>query len=98
VLPFVVIAGKNHLLTWDEDSPSPQDWVIIITENGWMINEIGLEWVKYFDKNTKSRTMGGYCLLILDGHESYYSAGFKLHYKEYKIIILCMPAYLSYKL
>src|SRR6478735_7082759 len=28
VPPFVVVAGKNHLSTWYQDSPLPQDWVI----------------------------------------------------------------------
>jgi hypothetical protein len=52
--------------------------------------------VKHFDKNTKSRTTGGYRLLILDGHESHHSAGFELHCKEHKIITLCMPAHSSH--
>ncbi|EGU85424.1 hypothetical protein FOXB_04067, partial [Fusarium oxysporum f. sp. conglutinans Fo5176] len=54
--------------------PLPQDWVIATTDNGWITNEIGLEWVKYFDKLSKSRTTGDYRLLILDGYESHYSA------------------------
>jgi hypothetical protein len=33
---------------------------------------------------------------MLNGHESYYSVNFKLYYKENDIIILYMPAYLSY--
>jgi hypothetical protein len=81
VPPFVVVAGKNHLSTWYHDSPLPQDWVIATTDNGWITNEIGLEWVKYFDKLSKSRTTGDYRLLILDGYESHYSAGFKTYCK-----------------
>jgi hypothetical protein len=96
VPPLVVVAGKNHLSIWYEGSPLPQDWVIATTENGWTTNEIGLEWVKHFDKNTKSRTTGGYRLLILNGHESHHSAGFELHCKEHKIITLCMPAHSSH--
>ena len=47
---------------------------------------------------TKLYTMGVYRLLILDGHESHYSAKFKEICLEYKIIILCMPLHLSHLL
>ncbi|ENH70905.1 hypothetical protein FOC1_g10000057, partial [Fusarium oxysporum f. sp. cubense race 1] len=39
-----------------------------------------------------------YRLLILDGHESHHSADFERYCQDYKIIILCMPAYVSYLL
>ncbi|KFY28623.1 hypothetical protein V491_00378 [Pseudogymnoascus sp. VKM F-3775] len=34
VPPFVIVAGKNHLISWYENSGFPSDWVIAITENG----------------------------------------------------------------
>jgi hypothetical protein len=96
VPPFVVVAGKNHLSTWYQDSPLPQDWVIATTDNGWTTNEIGIEWIKHFDKHSKSRITGDYRLLILDRHESHHSADFEVYCKENKIITLCMPAHSSH--
>jgi hypothetical protein len=34
VPPFIIVAGKNHLTSWYENSRFPSDWVIAVTENG----------------------------------------------------------------
>ena len=94
--PFIIFAGKNHLSSWYENSSLPKDWIICVTENGWTTNEKGLEWIQHFDKYTKSRSTGGYRLLILDGHESHHSVDFELYCKEENIITLCMPPHSSH--
>ncbi|RKK17113.1 hypothetical protein BFJ66_g18036, partial [Fusarium oxysporum f. sp. cepae] len=94
--PFIIVAGQYHLSTWYQDSPIPQDWVIATAENGWTTNEMGLEWVRHFNKHTKPRTTGEYRLLILDGHESHLSVDFELYCKDNKIITLCMPSHSSH--
>ena len=43
-----------------------------------------------------SRTKGIYRLLILDGHRSYYTVAFKEYYRNYSIVTLYIPTYLSY--
>lgn len=96
--PYIIVAGKNHLSSWYEDSYLPSNWVIAVTSNGWTTNERGLNWINHFDQHTRSRTKGGYRLLILDGHESHHSYGFELYCKDWNIITLCMPAHLSHKL
>jgi hypothetical protein len=92
----VVVAGKNHLASWYQNSGFPPDWVISVTDNGWTTNEKGIEWIRHFDKHTKSRTTGVYRLLVLDGYKSHHSAEFEVYCKEHNIITLCMPAYSSY--
>jgi hypothetical protein len=96
VPPFIIVSGKNHLTSWYENSPLPQDWVIATSDNGWTTNEIGLEWIQHFDKHTKPRKTGTYRLLILDGHESHHSTDFELYSKDSNIITLCMPPHSSH--
>ena len=96
--PFIIVAGQYHLSTWYRDSPLPSDWVIGITSNGWTTNELGLKWIKHFDKHSRSRTKGSKRLLVLDGHESHHSADFEHYCKENNIITLCMPAHSSHLL
>jgi hypothetical protein len=96
--PFIIVEGSYHLSSWYENSPLPKDWVIATSQNGWTTNELGLEWIKHFDKHTKARTAGVYRLLILDGHGSHHSTTFELYCKENNIITLCMPAHSSHKL
>ena len=96
--PYIIVAGKVHLSTWYKDSALPYDWVIATTENGWTTNEKGLEWIQHFDQHSKTRTLGGYRLLVLDGHESHHSVEFELYCKENNIITLCMPPHSSHLL
>jgi hypothetical protein len=96
--PYVVVAGKTHLESWYRDSPFPPEWTIDLSETGWTNNRIGLDWVKHFDKHSRSRTTGGKRLLVLDGHESHHSAEFENYCKENDIITLCMPPHSSHLL
>jgi hypothetical protein len=76
----------------------PHDWVIAVSENGWTTNALGLEWLKHFNVHTKRRTVGSYCLLIIDGHKSHDSLKFQHYCKENKIITLCVPPHSSHLL
>lgn len=96
--PFIILAGKNHLQSWYRDSPLPPDWTIAVSENGWTTNELGLEWIKHFDKHTRGRTKGAKRLLVLDGHKSHHSYEFEEYCKDSGIITLCMPAHSSHLL
>jgi hypothetical protein len=57
---------------------------------------LGLEWLKHFNPHTKAQQVGAYCLLILDGHESYLNQDFKDYCLKNKILTLCMLAHSSH--
>ncbi|KAG6328433.1 hypothetical protein ID866_10657 [Astraeus odoratus] len=46
------------------------------SKKGWTDGEIGIEWIKEFDKHTKAKANGCDHLLIVDGHNSHYTHGF----------------------
>jgi hypothetical protein len=94
--PFVILAGKLHQASWYKDLP--RHWVISLSDNGWTTNELGLDWVKHFNRHTKSVTRGVYRLLILDGHDSHATPEFDQFCKDNKIITLCMPPHTSHLL
>ncbi|KAJ0150407.1 Periostin [Fusarium oxysporum f. sp. albedinis] len=96
--PFIIGAGQYHLANWYQECDLPGDWVIALSENGWTNNQLGLNWLKHFDRSTSKRTNSRYRLLILDGHESHHSVEFEEYCKENKIITLCMPAHASHLL
>jgi hypothetical protein len=96
--PFVVVKGVNILQSWFESTQLPHNWRVATSQNGWTTNEIGLEWIKHFELHTQPRTIGGYRLLVLDGHESHHSADFELYCQEHNIITLCMPPHSSHLL
>ena len=96
--PFIIFAGQHHLSAWYKGNDIPSDWAISLSDNGWTTNELGISWLKHFIRHTKERRVGGYQLLILDGHESHQSVEFQQLCKESKIIALCMPSHSSHLL
>jgi hypothetical protein len=98
IAPFIINAGQYHLANWYRECNLPGDWVIATSQNGWTNNQLGLKWLKHFNRSTTNRSTGPYRLLILNGHESHHSADFKRYYKENKIITLYMPAHTSHLL
>jgi hypothetical protein len=89
--PFIIGAGQYDFANWYQECDLPGDWVITLSENGWTNNQLGLDWLKHFDRSTAKRTKSRYRLLILDGHESHRSVEFEEYCKENKVITLCMP-------
>jgi len=94
--PFIIYKGRVHISAWYEETDIPHNWKLSVSKNGWTNNNLGLEWLKHFDAHTKARQVGGYRLLILDGHESHQSQLFKDYCLENNILTLCMPAHLSH--
>ncbi|KAJ8113168.1 hypothetical protein OPT61_g4640 [Boeremia exigua] len=54
--PFIIFKARHHLTGWYKEEDLPQDWVIGVSSNSWTTNELGLEWLKHFDRHTKERT------------------------------------------
>ncbi len=94
--PFIIYKGRVHISAWYEEADIPYDWKLSVSENGWTNNALGLEWLKHFDEHTKTRQVGSYRLLILDGHESHLNQDFKDYCLIQKILTLCMPAHSSH--
>ena len=92
--PFIIYKGRVHISAWYEEDSIPRNWKLSVSENGWTNNALSLEWLKHFDAHTKTRKVGVYRLLSLDGHESHLNQDFKDYCLEYKILTLCMPPYL----
>ena len=98
IAPFIIGAGQYHLANWYRESNLPDDWAIATSPNGWTDNELGLEWLKHFERCTNTRSVGRYRLLILDGHESHHSLDFEKYCQANKIVTLCMPPHSSHLL
>lgn len=62
-------------------------------KKGYTSGEIGVAWLQDWDRLTKAKAADRHCLLIVDGHSSYYTIGFLEYARNNKIIVLC---YLSH--
>jgi len=66
---------------------------VAVSDKGWTDNEIGVDWLKFFDCATKEKAHNQYCLLVVDGHASHYSLNFIEYAQKHKIVMLCYPAH-----
>ena len=66
-------------------------------KKGWTDGEIGAEWIKIFDEQTKHKVKPGeYRLLLVDGHNSHYTIAFLLYAREHLILVLCYPSHTTH--
>ena len=65
-------------------------------KKGWTTGEIGIEWIKIFDKQTRTKANGQWRLLLVDGHNSHYTRAFLQYARENNIAILCYPAHTTH--
>jgi DDE superfamily endonuclease/Tc5 transposase DNA-binding domain len=94
--PFIILPGKDHLLKWYKGIVMPIGTIIEVSINGWTNDELGLQWIKHFDKHTRGRAVGTHRLLILDGHGSHATPEFDCFCKDNRIITICMPPHSSH--
>lgn len=94
VPPFIIFDGKLHQATWYQTG-IPISWKIVVSDNGWTNDRLGLEWIQHFQENTK-KCKGKWRLLIFDGHGSHQTAEFRDFCVQNCILTLCMPAHTSH--
>jgi hypothetical protein len=93
--PYILFKGKQPKHGWGHLG-SPDDWVIQGSERGWTNDTIGLQWLEFFEKQTRTRAKGSHRLLVLDGHASHLAEPFNNYCYEHNIIPICMPPHTSH--
>jgi hypothetical protein len=96
---MILLKAKTYQGSWFEDPLIPRDWWLQTSPNGWTTDKIGLDWlINHFEPYTRDRTVGNYCLLVLDGHSSHLSPKFDNFCSKHKIIPICMLVHSSHLL
>ena len=63
------------------------------SKKGWTDGEIGAEWIKNFNEQTREKVKGWTRLLLVDGHNSHYTCAFLEYTRAAHIHILCYPVH-----
>ncbi|EJF61425.1 CENP-B protein, partial [Dichomitus squalens LYAD-421 SS1] len=71
--PAVIFKGQAFHTKWKQNNPLKA--VLGHSPKGYVDGEIGIEWIKHFDKHTKEKAAGRRRLLLVDGHASHYTFG-----------------------
>ena len=62
-------------------------------KKGWTDGEIGAEWMKIFEEQTREKADSEHRLLLLDGHNSHFTVEFLQLARLRNIVVLCYPAH-----
>jgi len=98
--PLIIFAGKVHQTSWFRalQHHDYKRWNIAVSPNGWTNDEIGFDWLEWFEATTRDGTVGAYRLLILDGHHSHNTPEFDQYCTDHKIVALFLPSHSSHLL
>ena len=70
---MVIFAGKTYCTAWFENTEISLNWIIAVSDNGWINNQLGFDWLQsVFEPNIKDHTKGIYQLLIFNEHNSHF--------------------------
>ncbi|SJL16830.1 uncharacterized protein ARMOST_20359 [Armillaria ostoyae] len=84
--PAVIFKGRAYQVNWN----------ISYSKKGWTNGKIGVEWIKIFDEQIKTKAAGRYHLLLVDGHNSHYTHEFLQYACTHEIIVLCYPSHATH--
>ena len=54
---FLIFTGRYYLSAWYEEAEIPRDWAIAVSDNGWITNKLGVQWLKHFIKHIDSKVI-----------------------------------------
>jgi hypothetical protein len=89
---FVTYKGSAHCMGWHSQTNDPKA-VFTSSDNGWMDNELALEWIKHFDKHSRWHAGRDTRIIFLDGHGSHLTLEFCQHASaiDNNIVLFCFP-------
>ena len=95
---FLIVAGQVHMTQWYAQPELNPDTAIRPTPSGYTNDQVGLEWLEYFDKHTVKKVVGRKRLLILDGHGSHHTKEFIAYCDAHDIVPFGLPPNLTHLL
>ena len=85
--------------TWLEDfNPDEHSCFFTSTPSRWTNDDLGLQWLKIFDKETKAKAKRDWRLLIIDGHGSHVNMKFIEYCDNHRILLAIYPPHSTHRL
>ena len=96
---FYIYAGAAHCAGWHREDKIDAYMVFVYTDNGWIKDYIGLEYLKnHFDKYIVLTKSSMVRLLLCDNHSSYDTYEFKEYCIKHNIALFCFPSHAMHPL
>lgn len=93
--PMLILPGKQILRGWIAESLEDET-LFTTSESGFSNDELGLAYIKHFDRQTKKQTKGEWRLLLLDGHGSHRTQEVISYAESQKILMFSFPPHATH--
>jgi hypothetical protein len=107
IAPTVIYKGEAFQTKWLQDNPLDARYDSCnkgilgadfscrmgYQKKGYTSGEIGVAWLKDWDRQTTTKANGRTRLLVVDGHSSHYTLGFLEYARDNNIVVLCYPSH-----
>lgn len=92
---MLIMPGKQILRGWIAESLEDET-LLTTSESGFSNDELGLAYIKHFDRQTKEQTKGEWRLLLLDEHGSHRTQEVINYAESQKIILFSFPPHATH--
>ena len=89
--PFIILRAQNVWEKWTAIEGTTSDWNLATSTKGWTDDDLGLEWLKLFNQESKPANLQDFRLLLVDNHSSYCTGRFIMHCLQNRIILIAFP-------
>lgn len=97
--PALIYEGASNDLqsTWVEDLKENDKAYFAATATGWTCDQLGLSWLRKFDRDTRQKGSRRR-LLLVDGHSSHVNMAFLTLADSLRILVLILPPHSTHRL
>ena len=94
---MLILSGVLHQEDWYTKTGLEDDVLVAVSDTGYSNDELGLEWLRHFERYSARRQVGVYRLL-LDGYGSHCTMEFITFCDDHKIVPFCLPPHSTHLL
>ena len=89
--PYFVAPGAVLLERWYEGDTLPDESRIAVSPSGYSNDILAIDWLRFFQEQTRHRACGDQRLLLFDGHGSHFTWKFLHLCEQWNIIAFVFP-------
>ena len=94
--PYTVAPGLVHLERWYEGGTLSEESRIAVSSSGYSNDTLAIDWLHFFQKDTRNRACGGPRLLLFDGHGSHLTWQFLDLCEQWNIVPFVFPPHTTH--
>ncbi|EED20088.1 conserved hypothetical protein [Talaromyces stipitatus ATCC 10500] len=94
IIECINVLGKAHMEEWYRDLED--DYVLAISPNGYISDELAAEWLMHFDRSTEEEENKGYRLLLMHNCGAHLTWQFLDYCQRHRIICYSFPPHTTH--